>query len=128
MRGKDPSAGAAADAGGGDNGARDEGECCGEGDDFPHALTFVLGSIRGSGGSGGGKCGLFGGTWIGTLLRMCGLLFIMATTVLSTDVLELEILNWIFFVVVSSFSVLFFLAYMSGFLKETKMYFGVFVR
>ena len=30
--------------------------------------------------------------------------------------------------VVSSFSVLFFLAYMSGFLKESRMFFGVFVR
>ncbi len=37
-------------------------------------------------------------------------------------------MNWIFFVVVSSFSVLFFLAYMSGFLKESRMFFGVFVR
>ena len=123
MRGK-----AAADVRRGDNGAGGEDERCGEGEDFPLALTFVLGSING--GGGGSKCGssLFGGSWIGTLLRVCGLLFIMATTVLSTDVLELEILNWIFFVVVSSFSVLFFLAYMSGFLKETTMYFGVFVR
>ena len=88
-------------------------------------MTLVLGSING----GGRKCGIFGGSWIGTLFRMCGILFIMATTVLSNgEVLELEILNWIFFVVVSSFSVLFFLAYMSGFLQETTMYFGIFVR
>ena len=95
------------------------------GEDLPFPLTLVLGCING----GGGKCGIFGGTWIGTLFRMCGILFIMATTVLSNgEVLELEILNWIFFVVVSSFSVLFFLAYMSGFLQETTMYFGIFVR
>ena len=76
------------------------------GEDLPFPLTLVLGCING----GGGKCGIFGGTWIGTLFRMCGILFIMATTVLSNgEVLELEILNWIFFVVVSSFSVLFFL-------------------
>ena len=106
------------DFSGGGNGGRG-------GEDLPFPLTWVIGSIKG----GGGKCGIFGGSWIGTLFRMCGILFIMATTVLSNgEVLELEILNWIFLVVVSSFSVLFFLAYMSGFLKETTMYFGIFVR
>ena len=40
----------------------------------------------------------------------------------------MQILNWIFFVVVASFSVLFFMAYMSGFLKESKIFFGVFLR
>ena len=124
MRGK--AAASAADVAPGDRPVDGEEDCIGGGaEELPFPLTLVLGSIHG----GGGKRGIFGGSWTGTLFRMCGILFIMATTVLSNgEVLELEILNWIFFVVVSSFSVLFFFAYMSGFLQETTLYFGIFVR
>ena len=123
MRGKTASA---ADFCHGDIPVDREEECNGgREEELPFPLTLVLGGINGS----GGKRGIFGGSWMGTLFRMCGILFTMATTVLSNgEVLELEILNWIFFVVVSSFSVLFFFAYMSGFLQETTMYFGIFVR
>ena len=124
MRGK--AAATAADVAPGDRPVDGEEDCIGGGaEELPFPLTLLFGSIHG----GGGKRGIFGGSWTGTLFRMCGILFIMATTVLSNgEVLELEILNWIFFVVVSSFSVLFFFAYMSGFLQETTLYFGIFVR
>jgi hypothetical protein len=95
--------------------------------DLPFPLTLLTGT--GGGGSGSKRCGFFGGSWFGTLVRMCGILFIITTTALSNgEVLELEILNWIFFVVVSSFSVIFFLAYMGGFLKESRHFLGIFIR
>ena len=62
-------------------------ECC---DTIPFPLTLFVGDCSTTRATRGG---FFGRSWVGTLLRMCGILFILTTTLLSNgDILELEVI------------------------------------
>ncbi len=73
--------------------AGDAGDDCGPKScpaEVPFPLTLFIGDCTMS--APRSKGGFFGSSWVGTLLRMCGIIFIVTTTLLSNgDVIELEV-------------------------------------